>query len=179
MVDLWPVIRPADAASDIKPHNFSIFCHNMHTEHIKVNYICLLVSSPILSDEFQCNYTVSWRILSCWMQCLVVCWKSTGIPEEHVTSILRVELWDQQEKRMKQVALGSLFNREEGGDVIVWNVSWLLTDSMILILDWCILLCFCFNENHKSITFVCNLSCLYCTQITPVYNKDTISCEQR
>jgi hypothetical protein len=36
----------------------------------------------------------------------------------------------------------------------------------ILILGWCILLRSYFNENHKSITFVRNLSCLYCTQIT-------------
>jgi hypothetical protein len=35
-----------------------------------------------------------------------------------------------------------------------------------LILYWCILLRSCFDENHKSITFVRNLSCLYCTQTT-------------
>jgi hypothetical protein len=29
-----------------------------------------------------------------------------------------------------------------------------------------------FNENHKSITFVCNLSCLYCTQTTLSYNNN-------
>jgi hypothetical protein len=29
-----------------------------------------------------------------------------------------------------------------------------------------------FNKNHKSLTFVHNLSCI-------VYSKDTISCEQR
>jgi hypothetical protein len=42
----------------------------------------------------------------------------------------------------------------------------LQTMGTILILGWCILLLSCFNENHKSIAFVSNLSCLYCTQIT-------------
>jgi hypothetical protein len=40
------------------------------------------------------------------------------------------------------------------------------TPTEFLILGWCILLRSCFNENHKSISFVRNLLCLYCTQTT-------------
>jgi hypothetical protein len=49
---------------------------------------------------------------------------------------------------------------------VIINCKKLKICISILILDWCILLRLCFNENHKSITFVCNLSCLYCTQTT-------------
>jgi hypothetical protein len=67
-------------------------------------------------------------------------WERTNVSEEHVTSIFSVKKLAKQKTNMKLVAepacyllhagflLGIFFNPKDGGDIFLWNISWLPVD---------------------------------------------------
>jgi hypothetical protein len=107
-------------------------------------------SSPATSNE-RCNqdettnrgamenmtiYILPWRVLSSWMQCRVVRWKSVDVSEDHVASHLQSQRISQASRHCcllhADFLRGVFLKPKDGGDMFFRNVSWLSTDYTVL-----------------------------------------------